>query len=282
MRARLIALAVLMAAAAGLLALLLHRAGPTHAQRPPLTRLAPAAVTRISAAAAGQPDLVLVRRRGRWRLLAPVTAPADQSAVRSLTAELDEPVSASYPATAVDAADAGLAPPALTLEANGIRLDFGALNPATLLRYVRRGDRVLLVMDRIAPMLQSGPWQFVERRLVPRDVSLAAVTLRGDRPAPADIVHAWERAEAERVEPLKHSVNAHALRVRLDFAGGGQADYAVRARRPDLELARPDLGIVYVFDAGAASALLGTAASPPAESRTHARAAGSRNHPPRP
>lgn len=281
MRARPVVLIGFVALAAAATVLLLRvRARPRSAA--PLLAVAPAAVTRISAAAAGQPKLVLVRRGRRWMLTSPVQAPADASRVADLLADLGEPVSAAYPATSVSASAAGLAPPAAVVTANRGRLEFGALNPASLLRYVRRGDEVVLTMDRIAPLLQLGPWQFVERRLVPPGTALRSLRLPDGRGAPPRLLRAWQAARARRIVPLGGNGLRGRPRYAATFAGASAtAAFAVLARRPQLELARPDLGIVYVFPRRAAALLLGARIPPPPGSRDDAGAARGRNHAPR-
>ena len=278
MRPRLIALAVAAFALAALLALFLHQRSRPVPATTPLTSLAPAAVTRLSVQAQGAPGLLLVRTAAGWRMEAPVRAHADPDRVAALLDGLREATTRHYSKHALALPDIGLAPPQLVLRANGIRLEFGTLNPATLLRYVRRGDTVFLVMDRLLPLLQTGPWQFVDPHPVPQDARIIRIVLpRSPQPIAPHFIAAWENAVALRVEPLEPRMAQTAPKILITLAGHSTPlIFAVLARTPYLELARPDIGVVYVFDTHDADTLL---ASTPATN--DARTPGSRNYPPR-
>lgn len=161
MRNRLIGLALLAACIAALALVFALRGEPDRPSGVPLAQLAPGAVTRIQVKRLGQPVMTLRRVPAGWQMLAPQSAPADSARVRRLLSALGEPAARRYPAARVNLAEAGLAPPAWTLIANDTRIDFGSLNPSTLLRYVRRGDTVYMVMDRIAPLLAGGADAFL-------------------------------------------------------------------------------------------------------------------------
>ncbi len=162
MRNRLIALTLLVAAIVVIAVFFsLHENRHGRPKTVPLTTLAPAAVTRLVVKKRG--NIVFELRRGAngWKMIAPQNARADSRQVKMLLATLDEPTARHYSTTSLDLSTVGLDPPDFTLVANGVRLAFGTLNPANLLRYVRRGDTVYLVMDRIAPLLARAPAVFL-------------------------------------------------------------------------------------------------------------------------
>lgn len=161
MRNRLIALALLVVVIVVLAVVFTHR-GQHPAQRAvPLTRIAPATVTRLAAEKLGKPLFTLHRLDGHWVMLAPEKGGADEETVKLLLSALGENTARQYPPDAIDLHEAGLDPPLYTLKVSGTKLEFGSLNPSTLLRYVRRGDTVYAVMDRIAPLLAGGASTFL-------------------------------------------------------------------------------------------------------------------------
>jgi len=239
------------------------RGGGNPAGRPLFAR-APAAMTQLRARWASGDRLLLRRRAGRWRILQPVRAPADPTRIRAFLAALSEPVSSSYPATRIAPADAGLAPPRLVVAAGDGSASFGRINPATGLRYVRRGNTVFTVADTILPRLAAGVWQFVDPRLLPRGARVTGVRLPGarTRAAPA-LAGAWQSAVAERVGPPAGRTAPSAGTVAVALAGASATRrFTIRSRRPKLRLDRPGAGVEYILPAAAASRLLPTASAP--------------------
>ncbi|MGH8271964.1 MAG: DUF4340 domain-containing protein, partial [Gammaproteobacteria bacterium] len=216
MRNRLIALALLVAAVVALVLLYRHHQNRPPPAATPLTTLAPAALTRLVVKTQGKTTLMLVRNGDGWQMQKPVHARADADRVAALLAGLDEPTTRHYSVHALSLAGVGLAPPAFVLEAGDIRLEFGALNPANLLRYVRRGDTVYLVYDTIAPRLASGPWPFVDRRLLPPDAHIASIisTVPG-----AGDASAWSNAQAVQIKPLASTPAKDAPTITISLAG---------------------------------------------------------------
>lgn len=259
MRRRGWVLAGLAAAIAALaIALVLRSRHPVAASRPPLVAAAPAALTAVRATWASGRSVVLVHRAGRWQMTEPVHAPADRTRVLAFLAALAEPVVRRYPASGLSAAQIGLARPELVLAAGGKRLEFGALNPANGLRYVRRGDAVLLVADTVLPRLAAGPWQFLDTHLLPPGSRVTALHFAGGSAGGEPLAAAWQAARAQTVEPFAaRDAPAGAPRITVSLRGRARPlVFVVLAQAPRLRLGRPATGIQYVLPAAAASRLL--------------------------
>lgn len=274
MRRRVWVLAALAVAIAALaLALVLHSRHVARRHPQPLITAAPAALTAVRATWRSGRTVALVRHRGQWQMIKPVNAPADRLRVHALLAALAEPVIRSYSAAGLALAAFGLAPPRLVVTADGRRIRFGSVNPANGLRYVLRGDQVLLVADTIVPRLAAGPWQFLDTHLVPPTSRIAALHFGDGLAHAADaarLAGAWQTARADMVEPLAaDAVPTGAPRIRVRLRGRAQPlVFVLLARTPRLRLGRPAAGIQYVMPRTAASRLL------PAGSAPHARTAG--------
>ena len=269
MKRRFVALGALLAVIGGLAFFLWH-----HAQRPvvpatPLYAIAPQAVTAISARWASGERIALRRGPHGWQLVAPVQAPADGTRVAAFIDALAEPVMHRYSVNAMPLARAGLAPAYLSLRVGSRLSEFGHTNPATGLRYVRRGRYILMVADTLVPRLAAGPWQFISNRLLPPDTTVQGVQLNGEatRNDP-HLLAAWQHAVATRVGPTGSPPSRPIAQIRLHLAHpASPLVFNVLARRPQLRLERPNSKLVYTFPAAAASRLLPTLA--------HARTTGS-------
>ncbi|MGH8273275.1 MAG: DUF4340 domain-containing protein [Gammaproteobacteria bacterium] len=160
MRNRLVALALLAVAIVVLVVFFVHSGSRRQPPAVPLTTLAPATVTRVVVKKQGKIIFALRRGTQGWEMTAPQKRRTNNESIRALLASLDETTARHYSASALNLADTGLDPPRFTLDVGDVRLSFGTLNQANLLRYVRRGDTVYMVMDRIAPLIARGPGFF--------------------------------------------------------------------------------------------------------------------------
>lgn len=255
----------------GVLAFFLWR----HAHRPTvratlLYTVAPSAVTAVDARWATGERIALRRGAHGWLIVAPVKAPANATRVKAFLDALAEPVAHRYNASAIPLKNAGLAPAYLSLRIGSQQTDFGHTNPATGLRYVRRGQHILMVEDTLVPRLAAGPWQFISAALLPPGASVQGVQLEGGpvRDAPT-LLAAWQRARATRIGPGDASASKPLTQIRLHLAHRTQPlVFDVLERRPHLQLSHPGSTLVYTLPAAAASTLL------PATPPTHARTAG--------
>lgn len=246
-----------------------------HAHRPvalvtPLYTVAPSTVTVINARWASGERITLRHGAHGWFLVSPVKAPANATRVNAFLDALAEPVAHRYSAATVPLTRAGLAPAYLSLRIGSQQTDFGHTNPATGLRYVRRGEHILMVADTLVPRLAAGPWQFVSAELLPPGVTVQGVQLdNGPVRDDPSLLTAWQQARATRIGPGETSPPKPLAQVHLHLTHQTRAlVFDVLARQPRLQLSRPDSTLVYTLPASAASRLL------PATLPAHARTAG--------
>lgn len=223
--------------------------------------------------------VVLVRRPGGWRLASPVKARANENRIDMLLEIAALAPQRRYAASAVDAEQAGLARPVAAIRFNDApALTIGAYAPTTTgpsKRYVRIGDTVALAPIPNAGLLDL-PWpQWIDPHLLAPDGQLTALHLPAMtltraatggwrvRPASRDrgadaaqfTVDAWRHARALSITAAKNDVPAMAA-IELVFAHGRTRRLEVVARRPQLILRDPKLGIAYHLSAGMAAPLL--------------------------
>ncbi len=254
-----------------------HR-GPAEGggEHPPLTPLRAAALHHLAVYKDGKLQVELERRGGRWRLLRPVAAAADGFRAEQLARLAEAPSLARFPAAGKDLSRYGLDHPALEVALDGLRLQFGGTTPVGARRYVRLGEVIHLVEDSYYYDAAAEPLAFVDKALVPEGASLRALRLPGLalRRTPQGgwrlepprqgvgsdqlqaLVQAWRDARAWSVRRPQGRRPAHPAEVRLELADGRSLRYLITARKPDLVLVRPDLGLAYHLDASQAAELL--------------------------
>lgn len=177
-----------------------------------------------------------------WRMVTPYAVAVEPLKIAELVDALRAEVLADYPAEAVDLREAGLTEPQLRVRVNGEReLAFGATSPVDYHRYVRRGDRVLLIDSLDFYAFDVSAEELVRRDLLPAGAEITGIELPGgprltrgpegwQAAAPhagisADrivaLVRAWQQARASAVQPVAPARAGRAqCCVRITLAGG--------------------------------------------------------------
>lgn len=237
-----------------------------------LTALAPEKVQTVYIRRDGQDDIRVERRGGGWRLRQPLDARADEYRMSGLLRITSAESHASYPASELNLAEAGLENPSVVLFLDEMELRFGGTEPINGHRYVQVGETVHLIGDFAYYHLIGDYATFVSPRLLPEGATINALTLPDMtltwtdgawhiEPEPegfsADqanqLVDAWRFASAMGVEAYQPEDSGEKVRIELD---DGSIELGIVRREPELELVRPDLRVKYRFPGEQASALL--------------------------
>lgn len=228
----------------------------------PLTSLNSKQVQHISITRADG-SVSLERRNDGWWVTGDMPIPADQAQVDMLLRLASLKPERSYPDTELDPAKLHLEPALASLHFDDTEIQFGDTEPLDNLRYVRVGDRISLIPDRVQNILQGTRTQFASRKLLPGNVEIVGITLPNLKlskpkdgtwliePEPESIsadaapklVNAWTTTSALWVRAYKPSQNSKP--VRIDLADGTHIDFELRQNDRETVLARPDLDLEY-------------------------------------
>lgn len=273
---------VLLLAVAGLGLLAWLEPGKDAAPAPvKITALDPTTVQRIRIERPND-TVEMVRSEARWRLSAPVTAPANSIRADTI-ANIATIESLSQQAIAgLDLAAYGLAEPKARLWLDDTLIDFGGSTPLDNRRYVRVGDTLHLIPDLRYYQL-IGHWTgYLSLRLLDEGTALERIDLpqltlvnqegswlpepkpnQWSADAATALAQRWLNVQALEVQEHKDAV--HGDEVHLHLSGQEQpVRFIIAAREPDLVLVRPDLGLAYHLVASQAQELL-ELASPAAD-----------------
>lgn len=113
-----------------------------------LSETPPGKASSIRIERAGTPAILLQKKDGVWKIVAPVMASARQESVASILSILD--AKSGQNLIAVDISRFGLDRPELKLVIDSEEFDFGMLNPVTGQQYVKKGKDIYLVPARYA------------------------------------------------------------------------------------------------------------------------------------
>ena len=262
---------------------------PGHAPKPPevkLTAMSPAAISKI-AITNHNGSITLSKQGAAWRMSQPVEVAANGVRVDDLLGLLQTKSLSRFAAAGRDLSEYGLAKPAVRLRLNDAEILFGGVTPVDQQRYVQVGDTIHLISDRYMFELSGDSAAWISRDLVPPGAQIVALQVpdgklsRNDKgewletppekgfstDAAQALVDAWRDAQALRVTPYEKQP-AHG-EVVIGLAGQAQAlRYQIIARRPELILARPEIGVQFYVASERADRLLSVKTPKPAAAAT--------------
>jgi hypothetical protein len=262
---------------------------PGHAPKPPeakLTAVSPAAISKI-VISNHNGSITLGKQGAAWRMSQPVEVAANGVRVDDLLGVLQTKSLSRFAAAGRDLGEYGLTKPAVRLRLNDTEILFGGVTPVDQQRYVQVGDTIHLIADRYMFELSGDAAAWVSRDLVPPGAQIVALQVpdgkltRNDKgewlETPADkgvssdaaqaLVDEWRDAQALRVTPYEK----HAALGEVVIGLAGQAHplrYQIIARRPELILARPEIGMQFYVASEHADRLLSVKTPKPAAAAT--------------
>lgn len=259
-----------------LAAVAIYQPGITPVPAPvKLTTLAPLQITRIHIERAGKGVITLQKQGGQWRITEPQQLPADDGHVNSLLRLVQETSQARFPVKPGDLHKYKLDNPAVRLTLDNQMFAFGDIDPINGRRYVQFGATVHLITDMYFYLLDADLPSFVSTHLLPDQAKIGALTLptvalsrdaQGHwqlRPAQPNhsadaiqtLLDAWRNTTALWVKRYAPGKAQGSITVQLQDPAR-ELHFDIMARKPELILARPDLGLQYHLSTDIAKALL--------------------------
>lgn len=101
-------------------------------------------------------EIELKKIENQWRMLKPINSPIDERKIKHLTTLLFDEIDASYPIEGKDLSVFGLDADRVSVAFNGVKIQFGSLNPISYKRYVQKGNRIYLVAETVYGLLIGG------------------------------------------------------------------------------------------------------------------------------
>lgn len=249
---------------------------------PPLTALAPDAITRIAISHPGAAAIRLEKQDGAWHLVEPVAGIADAFEVNAIVGLADRETQQKLDGARL--AELELDPPKYTLTLNDTTIAIGGVEPLQYRRYVKVGEAVYLIEDPPGAALDADYADLVAKDVLRPGAEIERIELpkltlarNGDGhwaltpPDPAagadqmqKLADAWGSARAMWNE-LAGDDPPRGERVIVTLKGGVAREFIVAAREPQLKLYRPDLGVNLVMSKALADDLLKLPAPAPEE-----------------
>jgi len=244
---------------------------------PPLTTLSVEGVTQLRLRRPKQPEVILEKQDGDWRLTAPRRARANGFRVSDLTRLATAPVKTRFAAKPEELGKYGLDRPVATVTLNDAEIRFGALHPLANEVYVLHAGQVQLVAASTLHGATAPVEDLFSPNLLEDKVKITALRLPGFSLKQNDqgawvrtpelkelesdrinrFVDEWRYARALSVAPARAAPARE--RVSITVADADKTRtlvFGIVARKPELVLVRADERLEYHFPEDAAGRLL--------------------------
>lgn len=258
----------------------------------PLTALNREAITRITLAHPGAPDIVLEKAASQWSLTAPVKIAGDAFEIGTLLGLANTETRSTLDMSDLDRSELGLDPPKYTLKLDDTLLAFGEIEPLKYTRYVEvkdaAGDRVVTIDDSTGTATDADYSDLVSKDLLPDDAQVVGIEVPGlsiaraaagpgwtstpidaakNSDAIQKFVDAWREAKSlyNQKPPQDEKPTAKPETATVKLADGSSLVFSIVARAPQLVLERADLQLRYTLAGSETAALLTLSAAKTAE-----------------
>lgn len=234
---------------------------------PPLTAVAADGVARVRIEKPEQPEIVLEKTGGDWKLAAPVKARANRFNVERLLRILAAPGDTRIPAEPAGLSRFGLDKPAARVWFDDQEIDFGALHPIKNEVYVLYHNEVVLIPGHYLAASTYPYTNFIDSGLFDDGLKLTAIKLPDftlaqkdgvwrrqpeDKQLTTDRVNdfaaEWQNARALTVD--KYSGKEAIGEIEVTATHDGKTEnlvLGILAYKPEFVLHRPDEDLEYHF-----------------------------------
>ncbi len=203
-------------------------------------------------------------RKQIWHMTKPLAVAANDFRINTLLQLLNAPIHNKYSENEISLQSTGLADSQTRVKFNEQSISFGITNPATNLRYIKRGGFVYTIEDVYSPLLSANFTALVSLYLLPANSRIEKLILlnqtiskdekqlwRSNIDISADNIQKaidhWQSAQAFGSHPyMKRETLGN---IFIFLKGQQQAvNFIITDTDPWLILARPELGLEYHLD----------------------------------
>ena len=210
-------------------------------------------------------NLTLTRKGSQWYFEKPFRWPANSITLERLISIVNNETESKLAAAETDLGPLGLQFPGAIMTLNNTRILFGATNNIGKRRYIMVGSSVFLLPDLHLHFINQGIGGLIDRRLLPRSIPINLLKLAGlslvknedgewhsNTPGNVEadrlnqLINNWQTLDAGSIKIY----NKNEIPLQKIIAGledGSQIEFYLMSIKPELVIARPDLGLQYHF-----------------------------------
>ena len=210
-------------------------------------------------------NLTLTRKGSQWYFEKPFRWPANSITLERLISIVNNDTESKLAAAETDLGPLGLQFPGAIMTLNNTRILFGATNNIGKRRYIMVGSTVFLLPDLHLHFITQGIGGLVDLRLLPRSISINSLKLAGlslgknedgewhsNTPGNVEadrlnqLINNWQTLDAGSIK-IYNKTEIPLQKIIAGLEDGSQIEFYLMSIKPELVIARPDLGLQYHF-----------------------------------
>ncbi len=221
-------------------------------------------INRISIQTADD-NINLTRANGQWQIVSPIQWLANNITIERILSIASSETESKLSASEIDLSTIGLQFPKAILRLNDTRIHFGTTNQIGERRYLLVHSTVFLLPDRHLPFITGGMNSLIDQRLLPRALALSRLqigplkitqTKNGgwqdshNTSSPDQLntlIGNWQTLRASRIQAFKKKASP-LQKITASLDNGNEVEFFLMSIKPDIIIARPDLGLQYHFN----------------------------------
>jgi len=208
-------------------------------------------------------NINLTRTNGHWQIVSPIQWLANNMTIERILGIAISETDSKLPASEIDLSTIGLEFPKAILRLNDTHIHFGTTNQIGERRYLRVHSTVFLLPDRHLPLIMGGMNSLIDQRLLPRAINFSRLTIgplqitqtssggwQDNNTSSTDqlntIISHWQTLRASRIQTFKKKA-APLQKITASLDNDKDIDFFLMSIKPNIIIARPDLGLEYHF-----------------------------------
>jgi hypothetical protein len=207
----------------------------------------------------------LTRTNGQWQIVSPIQWLANNITIERILGIASSETESKLPASEIDLSTIGLQFPKAILRLNDTPIHFGTTNQIGNRRYLLVHSTVFLLPDRHLPFITSGLSGLIDQRLLPRALALSRLQIgplkitqtknggwkdSNNTSSPDQlntIIGNWQTLRASRIQAFKKKA-APLQKITASLENASKVEFFLMSIKPDIVIARPDIGLQYHFN----------------------------------
>ena len=153
----------------------------------------PETITEIRIMRSGKYDIYFKLIEGHWQMLEPYDVRAESSLIKQVLSLTTFPVDILPDDAGLNLADFGLQQPAISIQLNQHRINFGDNQPIGRRRYVELNKQIMLIPESYMSRIKASSVFYIDRHLIPQGKQLQVLRIDGEE---IDLTRAVDRKVA--------------------------------------------------------------------------------------
>lgn len=211
--------------------------------------MSPGTITEVRIMRSGKYDIYFKFIDGHWHMLEPYDVRAESSLIKQVLSLTTLPVDILPDDAELNPADFGLQQPAISMQLNQHRINFGDNQPIGRRRYMELNRQIMLIPESYMSRIKASSVFYIDRHLIPQGEQLRVLRIHGeeiDLTQSVDRRAAWQSIKANWISRAPDVRVQQGIDVHIQLQDShDELHYIARKRGVDIVLTNTQRKLEY-------------------------------------